>query len=1337
MKKIENYYLGLDIGTSSVGWAVTNTQYDILKFNGKYMWGTRLFPEANTAQERRIHRSSRRRLKRRKERTQILQMLFDEEISKIDPGFFQRLKDSKYYKEDKKEKQINSIFHDKDYSDREYYEDFPTIYHLRKFLLEGNKPKDIRFVYLALHHILIHRGHFLFPDMEVANVTEFSNIFAELKQYLYDEMDLDFEWKNGKLNEVEEILKDRNLAKSEKEKKLCALIKLEGKIDNQRKAMIGMMCGCKKKFSDLFQNENYKEIEINSFSFADSSYEEKRDELEGILAENILCLDYLKTIYDWGKLSDILQGEESISIAKVKSYEEHQLDLKNLKNILKLYFPKEKKNIFRKKEGKYPNYILGKLSQEEFNKGIKKILEEIKSVKQEDREVFDTLLKRASSNLLCPKQVIKENGVIPYQIHKFELERILRSMADFFPILKEKKNGKTLSEKIISVFTFRIPYYVGPLNQNSDRAWLVKNKEEKIYPWNFEEIVNLEESAEKFIQNLTNKCTYLVLEDVLPKSSLLYSKFMVLNELNNLKINGGAISIDLKQKIYLNLFQKYKKVTLKKLKGYLKSENIQIDENTQITGIDGDFKSSLSSYIDFYNILGDKVKTDFGKKLIENCILWITLYTGEKKLLKNKIIENYKGELTEEEIKKIVNLKYKDWGRLSYAFLEKIQSASLETGELRNIIQMMWETNNNLMQLLSSNYQFLGEIEKRNSIVTTKKEFDYETILGDSYASPSVKRMIWQSLSVVDEIKKIMKKAPEKIFIEMARQEDMKKERKESRKTTFLTLYKSIKEEGRDWIKEIENWSDSEFRSKKLYLYYTQMAKCMYTGEKISLDQLFNKNIYDIDHIYPRSKTKDDSIENMVLVKRNINADKKDEYPLEKSIQQKQHDFWKMLHSKKLIGDKKYERLTRTTEFTDEELSDFIARQLVETRQSTKIVADILKNLFPETKIVYVKANLTSDFRKNFKILKSRDINDYHHAHDAYLNIVTGNVYNIKFTDNPRNFIKDKKLEGKKYNLKVEKIFEYRKENESFWNPKTMVTKIENYIFKKRPQFTRYSFEQHGGFFDQNIVDKESCKKGTGYIPIKSSNVVLYNTSKYGGYGSVTGTYFFLVEHTMKGKRIRTIEMMPLYLSKKIHSKEELEKYCKEKLELQKPSVRLARIKYNSLLKINGFPYHITGKTNDSYWIMSAIQLLLSKNYYEYLRKLYIFCKEERLEEEIVGEKNIKLYTCILEKLEKSIYSHKLLNINYNGKSKNLKDILESEKENFLLLSEKKQAQILIEIFTLLESNNFGANLESFGCGKKCGITKINKNIDKLEEVLLINQSPTGLFENSIDLKKV
>lgn len=38
MKYYEDYYLGLDIGTNSVGWAVTDPQYNICKFNQKSMW---------------------------------------------------------------------------------------------------------------------------------------------------------------------------------------------------------------------------------------------------------------------------------------------------------------------------------------------------------------------------------------------------------------------------------------------------------------------------------------------------------------------------------------------------------------------------------------------------------------------------------------------------------------------------------------------------------------------------------------------------------------------------------------------------------------------------------------------------------------------------------------------------------------------------------------------------------------------------------------------------------------------------------------------------------------------------------------------------------------------------------------------------------------------------------------------------------------------------------------------------------------------------------------------------------------------------------------------------
>lgn len=43
------YYLGLDIGTDSVGYAVTDTDYILSKFKGELMWGAMLFDSANAA----------------------------------------------------------------------------------------------------------------------------------------------------------------------------------------------------------------------------------------------------------------------------------------------------------------------------------------------------------------------------------------------------------------------------------------------------------------------------------------------------------------------------------------------------------------------------------------------------------------------------------------------------------------------------------------------------------------------------------------------------------------------------------------------------------------------------------------------------------------------------------------------------------------------------------------------------------------------------------------------------------------------------------------------------------------------------------------------------------------------------------------------------------------------------------------------------------------------------------------------------------------------------------------------------------------------------------------
>lgn len=168
-----------------------------------------------------------------------------------------------------------------------------------------------------------------------------------------------------------------------------------------------------------------------------------------------------------------------------------------------------------------------------------------------------------------PKQRTGSNGVIPHQVHLNELEFILENASDYLPVITEvDKTGLSNKEKIISIFKFRIPYYIGPLNDHhKDKggyAWVVRKKYGKVYPWNFEEMVDVCKSAEAFISRMTNTCSYIFDEDVLPKQSLLYQKFKVLNELNNLKIDGEPIKIEIKQFIYKDLFENKQSTVSKK-----------------------------------------------------------------------------------------------------------------------------------------------------------------------------------------------------------------------------------------------------------------------------------------------------------------------------------------------------------------------------------------------------------------------------------------------------------------------------------------------------------------------------------------------------------------------------------------------------------------------------------------------------------------------------------------------------------------------------------------------------------------------------------------------------
>ena len=748
----KGYYVGLDMGTGSVGWAVTDESYQIFRRHGKAMWGVRLFESAKTAEERRMFRTGRRRLDRRGWRIEILQEIFAEEISRVDPGFFLRMKESKYYPEDKRDIQGNcpelpyTLFVDKTFTDKDFHKKYPTIYHLRKMLMETEDTPDMRLVYLALHHMMKHRGHFLLSG-DISQVTEFKNTFNQfIENIRNEEMDFEIELDESAVQMIEETLKDKNLTRSAKKAKLVKGLNAKNVRD---KAFLTLLSGGTVKLSDLFGMEELNEGERPKISFADNRYEEYAAVVEMELGELYYIVESAKAVYDWAILSDILGGSTSVSDAKVRAYEKHKADLKYLKAVVKEYFPKEVYNaVFVESSDKlnnYPAYIgmtkkngkkvslEGKrCSREEFMDFLKKNI----VVKLPDEETKMYLQSELEKDSFLPKQVNKDNGVIPYQVHKYELKKILDNLGDKIPFLKEN------AEKIEKLFSFRIPYYVGPLRtgngENSKFAWAERKSTEKIYPWNFENVIDVEQSAENFIRRMTNKCTYLIGEDVLPKDSLLYSKFMVLNELNNLRLDGQKISVELKQKIYRDVFCRSRKVTQKKLKSYLIREGIA-GKNVELTGIDGDFKGSLTAYHDFKEKL---TGVELTQKEKEEIILNIVLFGDDKKLLKQRLKKKFP-QLTEKQINTVTALSYKGWGRLSKKLLEEVTVPAPETGEVWNIITALWETNDNFMQLLGKEYQFSDRIEEFNE-EKADPEVSYQTI-EDLYVSPAVKRQIWQT----------------------------------------------------------------------------------------------------------------------------------------------------------------------------------------------------------------------------------------------------------------------------------------------------------------------------------------------------------------------------------------------------------------------------------------------------------------------------------------------------------------------------------------------------------------------------------------------------------------
>ena len=612
----KEYYLGLDMGTSSVGWAVTDKNYNLLRVKGKDLWGIREFDEAKTATERRTHRISRRRRQRELARIGLLKCYFEDEIMKVDELFYQRLDNSKYHLEDKADNVMNKngVFNDEDYTDKEYYAEYPTIFHLRKELLHNKEAHDVRLIYLALLNMFKHRGHFLNAGLgSEENARTLAEVYNVFVQMLHDNTEMVFST-DVKVALMEEIMSSRDYNRTKKSEKLAEILNIDVK-DKKKIAYVRAICGLKVNIKVLFEDlvlEEDKKVEV---CFSDFAYDDTKQDIIDVLSdEQYQIIELMKEMYDIGSLASIMKGYSYLSEARVAEYEKHKRDLSILKTVVKQYFPQKDYDVmFRSEnEGSYSAYVgsynsgekrrrdMKGRKSEDLYKTIQKMMKNIST----DDENVRYILEEIDKETFLPKQLTSANGIIPYQVHMKEMRKILSNAEEYLPFLKEMdESGRTVSERILQLFSFQIPYYIGPTSKDSKTGWIVRKEEGPVLPWNLEQKVDVKATSEQFIERMVRRCTYITGARVLPKASLEYESFCVLNEINNIRINGEKVSVELKQDIFNELFKKGKKVTRKQLVNYLLGKGV-LEEETELTGIDVNINNSLSSYGKFKGILG-------------------------------------------------------------------------------------------------------------------------------------------------------------------------------------------------------------------------------------------------------------------------------------------------------------------------------------------------------------------------------------------------------------------------------------------------------------------------------------------------------------------------------------------------------------------------------------------------------------------------------------------------------------------------------------------------------------------------------------------------------------
>lgn len=585
---------------------------------------------------------------------------------------------------------------------------------------------------------------------------------------------------------------------------------------------------------------------------------------------------------------------------------------------------------------------------------------------------------RGQTQIVIDDERIDLSNVFTTGAYRKEILNIFDTQKKFYDNLTDD-----FCDEYMILFNRKRKYYEGPGNEKSRTDY-------GIYTTKIGE--DGEFVTEKNIfEKLIGKCS--VYENELRAAAASYTaqEYNLLNDLNNLTINGRKLQEDEKKKI-VDKVKSSNVINMRKMIAEAMGEPIEEFYGARIDKSEKELFHKFEAYNKMRKALAELGKDiqDFTREDLDEIGYILTINTDKEAII--EAFNNSFVQLSEDVIDCLYDVRKKNGTLFS-----KWQSFSIKI--MLELIPVMYEQPKEQMTILT-------EMGFRSGKVDDFKGVKYIPVdaVSDEIYNPVVRRSVRISLKILNAVLKKYKELDE-VVIEMPRDRNSDEQKKRIKDMQDMNE-KEMKYVGQRLLSEYNIGVSSVDISRqkqlplKLKLWNEQDGYCLYSGKPIDPNDIINNpDLFEIDHIIPRSISFDDSRNNKVLVYRSENQKKGNQTPYYYLTHSSGAWTFEQFKAKVIeLSKKKEYRIPRKKVYNllfseditkMDVLKGFINRNINDTSYASRVVLNTVQSFFrakdTDTKVKVIKGSYTHQMRVNMKLDKNREDSYSHHAVDAML----------------------------------------------------------------------------------------------------------------------------------------------------------------------------------------------------------------------------------------------------------------------------------------------------------------------------------------------------------------